>query len=370
MKKLLALLMALAMIFPLCACGDFAIDLNKDDKEDEEDSVAGKYLLVSVSVDDEDMSDEDMAEEYGENCYIQLDDDGTAVLKKDGKKLDMEWEDDEIWFADEEDEVCKLKIKKDKLIITMENDDMEVVLTFEKEAEEDEDSDDKDEKKDKDNDKEDDDTDQGSTTQKPDEKMPDYIGTWEYEYKIADTMAETFALVYGDQFKMPTSSMEIFMEITFDADGTYCLEYILNEEAINNYCGELAEAFEDAMYAQYSAMGIDRDQTDEMIEKLYGMSLEEYCLQAAESSLSYEALYNKLVTNNAYGYHKLEDGKIYVTPEKDDWDNIYGYYIYEVDGNELSVEDMYNAETGKLYSDDTLSQSLGSLKLPWVMTRK
>lgn len=170
MKKLLSLLLALAMVFTLAACGNKESKTD-DKKEAEEDGISGKYLLTSVEEDGEEMSKEDMEEEYGDDSYIEIDEDGTAVMKIDGDKMDMEWEDDEIWNADDEDEKFELDIneKKGTVTVTFE-DNGEITLIFEKESDEDEDEDkdDKDNKDDEEDDKkQDEDDERGEVAVRP-----------------------------------------------------------------------------------------------------------------------------------------------------------------------------------------------------------
>ena len=190
MKKLLALLLALTMVFTLAACGGKS-ESKDEEKEEKEDGVAGKYLLVSVELDGEELSEEDMIDEFGDDSYIELEDDGTATLKLEGNKTKMEYKDDEIWAEDDEDTVFEIKIKKDTVIINMEMDDEEAVLTFEKE------SDDEDEDKDDDKKKDDEEEDEDEDKKKDDEDEKVETRPVE-EYEEDETEAPTYMVEDAD----------------------------------------------------------------------------------------------------------------------------------------------------------------------------
>lgn len=89
--------------------------------------VAGRYVLLEMSYGGISVS----AEEAGmdaDDCYIELESDGTAVMALNGEETDMEWEDDEIWAVGEEDSKAEFEIDDDILTIEVEG----VEMVFEK----------------------------------------------------------------------------------------------------------------------------------------------------------------------------------------------------------------------------------------------
>ena len=207
MKKLLSLLLALAMVFTLAACGGKS-DSKKKDKEEEEDGIAGKYMLVSVEVDGEEMDEEDMLDEYGEGSYIEIDEDGTAVMKIDGEKMDMEWEDDEIWPEDDEDEKFALDINEKKGIVTITiEENAEITMIFEKESDDKKDDDEDDDKK-----KDDDEEEEDDKKNDEDDKYGHAV-----ERLPEETAADTYPKYEEDDYDYPETAAPSYYEEEEDA---------------------------------------------------------------------------------------------------------------------------------------------------------
>lgn len=127
MKKLIALVLALALCLSLAACGD-----DKGGSKSA-DSVAGRYYLINMIEAGTSYTPDDMADMYGLSeyeMYIDLNADGTAVLCEagDGEKYtsDMGWGNGKIWPVEDPDDTASFSLSTDTL--TLSNDDMKMVF--------------------------------------------------------------------------------------------------------------------------------------------------------------------------------------------------------------------------------------------------
>ena len=112
--KLLCVLMVVAMVLTFAACGK-----------------AGTYVLSEAKIDGE-KYDADELEELGldpDDCYVELNSDGTGEVCLFGEEVDIEWEDDEMWPEDDEDEVLEFEIDGKEL--TLEYEGEELIFTKE-----------------------------------------------------------------------------------------------------------------------------------------------------------------------------------------------------------------------------------------------
>ncbi len=114
MKRIIALLLALAMLFALTACGSSenskaessASTASKEESSAASDEAAGKkanddvvgtYKLSSMSGDDTSPEDLELMESMGLRCLLVLEADGTGSLDMYGEVESITWDDDHIY---------------------------------------------------------------------------------------------------------------------------------------------------------------------------------------------------------------------------------------------------------------------------------
>lgn len=81
MKKVLVVVLALAMIFALAACGDNAPAANTDPN-------AGHYVCTELSMFGISLGVEEV---YTNGAYVDLNDGGKGVINLDGDSFDLDW---------------------------------------------------------------------------------------------------------------------------------------------------------------------------------------------------------------------------------------------------------------------------------------
>lgn len=130
MKKTLRMILCLVLTLSLMTCFA-ACDLFGDDEGGSSksgSSIAGKYEFYSMTMEGETITAEDL-EDMGADpsaMYIEINKDGTAILSTNGEETDMEWEDNMMWPADDEDDKAEFTVSGSKL--TLEQDGMEMVF--------------------------------------------------------------------------------------------------------------------------------------------------------------------------------------------------------------------------------------------------
>lgn len=117
MKKtvstVLCLVLVLGVVFSLTACGS---------------NVAGRYELTTMEMDGQVIDIEKMKILAGEDIemYIELREDGTAILKMNEEITDMLWADGKIWPKHNTTDVSSLVI--DGTVLTMERDGFKLIF--------------------------------------------------------------------------------------------------------------------------------------------------------------------------------------------------------------------------------------------------
>lgn len=103
-KKCLIFALILCLALCLAACGG---------------SVSGQYRLTGMESDGVAYTEEQLAAYLGEDTivYLQLNDDGTAVLNIDGDTTDMEYADGQIWPVDDPEDVLNYTLREGRLTL-------------------------------------------------------------------------------------------------------------------------------------------------------------------------------------------------------------------------------------------------------------
>lgn len=89
-----------------------------------------RYALVSAEMEGEKFSGEELAllGMTGEDCYLELCEDGTGVLALLGENTDIQWEDGKLWMAGFTEETISFTQNGDEITIDMEG----LILTLKK----------------------------------------------------------------------------------------------------------------------------------------------------------------------------------------------------------------------------------------------
>ena len=111
-KTILCLVLVIGIVCTLAACG----------------GVAGRYELASMAMGDQEMDIAALKALAGTDVemYIELKDDGTAVLAMDGEVTEMQWADGEMWPANNPSDKIPFTVDGDEL--TMEQSGIKLIF--------------------------------------------------------------------------------------------------------------------------------------------------------------------------------------------------------------------------------------------------
>ncbi len=112
MKKVLSVILVLAMVLCFAACG-------KDSKSGGS-NIAGKYKFSYMEQDGEKLTAADLKALTGAevDTYVRLDGDGTGVMYSEGTTEDMVYADGKIWPVSDPEDKADLSVKGNTLTIS------------------------------------------------------------------------------------------------------------------------------------------------------------------------------------------------------------------------------------------------------------
>ena len=223
-KRLFALLLALAMVFALVACGE-------KDEEDEKKSKEEKFLSEVEDLMDEIIEAiEDGDQDKAEELYKELD--------------DLEDEYDEILEELEEDDEDKAE--------EFAEDFEKLFEKFEEHQEEAISSDDGDKEPSK---KEEDDDGKKDEVQRPvANKNNNITGTWVYNIDLSDAVAAKMVEELGMDIA-PDTAMYMNLTLQFDDGNAFTLSAELDRDSFEAYFNDLLVAMIDVMYEMAEEQG-------------------------------------------------------------------------------------------------------------------
>lgn len=331
LKKLLALLLALVMVFCLAACGGNDEDEDKDDKKSSKKEKLSKeeqYLedledLIDEIMEAADEGDEDKAYELGEEL---------EALIEDGEEIYNELE--------EEDEDAAQKFQEDVMELLMEA--YEALEEFEVDVNED--------------------VDVEVETITDEEAI---IGEWLCTFDLAPVMGDVLAEELGDESLIPTAELNMNIVFVFEAGGDAEITMEVDQTAMANYLDALAGNMVDYMYDMLAEMGYAQTDADEMIEAEFGMSMEEYIVAMMEESMAASV---DSFSESMSCYYKVDadNQRIYLGETMEELESEAEYAAYAIYGDVLELTELVSAD-GDL--DMTEMEEYG-IELPWVFEKQ
>ena len=158
------------------------------------------------------------------------------------------------------------------------------------------------------------------------------IGTWALDCDLSDAMADELGSDYAD-FSAP---LELTLLFDFNEDGTY--KMYIDKSTFSGSFDSWVNAFidynVDMMYDMLTEQGLSKEEADAAILESFGMSLEEYFLDAFASELNADDMADEMESTGTY---QTKGDKLYLAEGSDSIDESY-YDIFKVDGTKLTLE--------------------------------
>lgn len=339
-KKLLAMLLALAMVFAMAAC-----ELNSsDDDDDDKKSKEEKFLSELEDLLDDILDAlEDGDEDKVRDLYDELED-----LQEEYEEILEELEEDDEDKAEEFAEDFEKLFEK-----------------FEEKAEEIEENDDGDKKTDR---PQRDEIAVEPTMIEPEweetqpiiyEEVPvaDITGEWSYELDLSETFSASLDASAGVEVA-PYNALYMDVTLEFDSNGRYKMEMELDEDSAEDYYEALLLNMVDLCEASL----IDSGSSKAEFEAQAGMTLYEYCKQTMDEV--WDNAMASIVFETVSGYYQVDGSYIHTASYKRDLGNWENYMEFSVSGYYLTIYKL--VENGEDLSD--AGNQMG-MTMPWVFTK-
>ncbi len=163
------------------------------------------------------------------------------------------------------------------------------------------------------------------------------VGSWTCEVDLTEYMNANMGDIGLEGFEMDAVPLYIYLNFDFDKDGT-CALYLDEDKTIDSmtkYIDALMDSLVEYMYDMMEDEGMSREEVDQ----LFGMSLSEYFDQQMAEQLTPEILAESFEdVENAEGFYKLDNGKLYVADTEEELKETEDYVTYSFDGNTLKLD--------------------------------
>ena len=166
------------------------------------------------------------------------------------------------------------------------------------------------------------------------------LGTWRMECDFSEAITAEM----GPEFDDFDAPFIVNIMFGFYEDGTFKM-YVDEEsfrESFNDWLDELLAYATNIMYDMFEDMGLSKKDADELVQELYGMTMEEYLKESMMSELDVEKMIEETLENaETNGIFRVEEDRLYIGEEEIN-ENQYDLFHFEED--KLIIEQVDGAE--------------------------
>lgn len=149
------------------------------------------------------------------------------------------------------------------------------------------------------------------------------------------------------------TTLPMAVTFTFNKDGTYSMtpDREKVEAALNNMMTSMLDKVVEALYIQFEAQGVTKEQVDALMQEQYNTDLAGFAQQSLGEAVDYDDIFSD---SDSEGHFEVKDGVLYTWGE-DETDR--EGMTYTLSGDSLTFESSDNAETtGQLVFPFTLTK--------------
>lgn len=168
-------------------------------------------------------------------------------------------------------------------------------------------------------------------------------GSWSGEISM-DLSQDMSALgELGVDMSDVETTLPMAVTFTFNQDGTYSMSLDREkvEAAMNNFMTSMLDKVVEALYIQFEAQGVTKEQVDALMQEQYNTDLAGFAQQSLGEAIDYDAVFSEA---DGEGHFAVEDGVLY-TWEEDETDR--EGMTYTLNGDNLTFESSDDAETAE-----------------------
>ena len=163
------------------------------------------------------------------------------------------------------------------------------------------------------------------------------LGTW----RMRCDLSEAIASELGQDFEDFEAPFIVDMMFEFHEEGTFRL-YVDEEsfrENFNVWLDEVLVYTTNIMYDMFEEMGLSKSEADELVQELYGMTMEEYLRESMMSEMNVDELIEEIMPGMDFsGVYRVEEDRLYMA----EWEineNQYDNFHFEEDKLIIELSD-------------------------------
>lgn len=166
------------------------------------------------------------------------------------------------------------------------------------------------------------------------------LGTWRMQCDLSEAITSEL----GSDFEDFEAPFIVDMMFEFGEDGTFRL-YVDEEsfrEYFNAWLDEVLVYATNIMYDMFEEMGLSKKEADELVQELYGMTVEEYLRESMMTELDAEEMIEEILASvDINGIYRVEEDRLYMG-EQEIHENQYDIFHFEEDKLIIELSDGAN----------------------------
>ncbi|MDE6063304.1 MAG: zinc-ribbon domain-containing protein [Lachnospiraceae bacterium] len=163
------------------------------------------------------------------------------------------------------------------------------------------------------------------------------LGTWRMQCDLSEAIVSEL----GPDFEDLEAPFIVDMMFEFGEDGTFRL-YVDEEsfrENFNAWLDEVLAYAANIMYDMFEDMGLSKKEADELVQELYGMTMEEYLKESMMTEIDVEEMIEEILASvDINGIYRVEEDRLYMA-EQEINENQYDIFHFEEDKLIIGLSD-------------------------------
>ena len=155
------------------------------------------------------------------------------------------------------------------------------------------------------------------------------LGTWKMECDLSDAIVSQL----GTEFEDFEGTFIVSMIFEFHEDGTFHM-YVDEEsfrESFNGWLDDVILYTVDTMYDMFAEMGLSKEETDELMQDMYNMTMEEYLRESMETEMDPQGMADSMLESvDTTGVYRIDGDKLYMSDTEID-ESRYDNFHFEED---------------------------------------
>ena len=168
------------------------------------------------------------------------------------------------------------------------------------------------------------------------------LGAWKMDCDLSSSIASEL----GAEFEDFEGTFIVTIIFEFQEDGTFRM-YLDEESFRENFDGWLDEVIlytVDTMYDMFAEMGLSKEETDELLQDMYNMTMEEYLRESMETEMDPQGMADSILEDvDMTGVYRVDGDRLYMAEQEID-ESRYDNFHFEEDKLIIELPDGVDSE--------------------------